>query len=112
MPWFALDMHYLDDPKVEAAGEMTPFALSVFPALLAEAKQRANGGSVEITYRKLAIKLFVSEREAAKAVAALVSAGVLTCESQDDRAVVVKFPAWRRWNERARKSEQRGGKAA
>ena len=76
MPWFALDTHYLEDPKVQAAGEMTPFALSVFPALLADAKQRADGGKVEVVFRSLAFRLFISEEEASKAIRALVSAGV------------------------------------
>ena len=111
MPWFALDTHYLEDPKVQHAGELTPFALSVFPALLADAKQRANGGKVEVVFRSLAFRLFISEEEASKAVRALVSAGVLTCPEVSDRSCKVEFPAWRRWNERFRKAQQREEKS-
>lgn len=110
MPWVPLDTHYLDDPKVQAAGELTPFALSALPALLVQAKLRSDGGRVELTYRNLAHLIFVSPDEASKAVRALVSAGVLTLESQDDRSAKVKFPSWRRWNENFRKAQNREGK--
>ena len=113
MPWFALDTHYLEDPKVQDAGELTPFALSVFPALLADAKQRAEGGKVEVVYRSLAFRLFISEEEAKKAVMALLSAGVLTCpqvSEMSERSCRVVFPAWRKWNERFRKAQERAVK--
>lgn len=109
-----MDTHYLNDPKVQAAGEATPFALSVFPALLAQAKLRANGGSVEVTYRDLAHQLFLSSEEAAKAVAALVGAGLLQIEEQDDRSIRASFPAasWERWNRNLRQAQSRAAKAA
>ena len=112
MPWFALDTHYLRDPKVQAAGELTPFAMSVFPALLAQAKQVANGGKVEVAFRDLAHDLFLSQEEAQKAVEALVSAGVLTCPQMSERCCVVVFPAWRKWNDRFRKAQERGATTA
>lgn len=114
MPWFPMDTHYLDDPKVQAAGEATPFALSVFPALLAQAKLRADGGRVEFTYRDLAHRLYLSTEEAAKAVAALVGAGLLQIERQDDRSARAAFPSasWERWNSNLRKAQSRASKAA
>jgi hypothetical protein len=112
VPWFPMDTDYLGDPKVQIAGELTPFALSALPALLARAKTRADGGIVEVTYRDLAHALFVSPDEAEKAIKALVTSGVLTMQSHDDRSAVVKFPAWKRWNETFRKSLQREGKKA
>lgn len=114
MPWFPMDTHYLDDPKVQAAGEATPFALSVFPALLAKAKLRAEGGAFEVTYRDLAHTLFLSVDEAAKAVAALVGCGLLTVKSQDDRSIRAAFPSasWERWNRNLRKAQSRGSESA
>lgn len=114
MPWFPMDTHYLEDPKVQKAGQATPFALSVLPALLAGAKLRAQGGKVEITYRRLAFDLCISQEEAAKAIAALVMARIIEILSQDDESAVVAFPAatWRKRNESFRKSRQREAKAA
>lgn len=114
MPWFPMDTHYLDDPKVQKAGAATPFALCVLPAMLAEAKLRAKGGEAEITYRKLAFQLFIGEDEAAKAVGALAMARIIEILSQDDESAVVAFPSatWRRWNESFRKQAQREAKAA
>lgn len=112
MPWLALDTHYLDDPKIQAAGELTPFAMCVFPALLAEAKQRASGGKVEVSYRNLGHLLYLSCEETEKAVLALVSAGVLDCPQRSEKAATVVFPAWRKWNERFRKATAREGQKA
>lgn len=120
MPWFPLDTHYYQDPKIEAAGAMTPFAMSVFPMLLADAKQRADGGKVEVSYRKVSNSLFISEEEARKAIAALVEVGVLeavsapvpACPQLSEGSIRLVFPAWRRWNERFRKASQREVKAA
>lgn len=110
MPWFALDTRYLRDPKVQAAGEMTPFALSVFPALLASAKQEARGGKVEVTFRDLAHDLYLSKEQAEKAVQALVSAGVLSCPQVSEGSCEVVFPSWRKWNDRFRKAQERADK--
>lgn len=107
MPWVPLDTHYLRDPKVQHAASLTPFALSVFPAVLAQAKQVADGGKVEVTFRDLAHDLFLSTDEAEKALKALVSAGVLTCPQESAAAVTVKFPSWRRWNDNFRKANRR-----
>lgn len=120
MPWVPLDTHYLGDPKIQAAGAMTPFALSVFPALLAGAKQRADGGKVEVSFRSLAFDLFISEEEARKAVRALVEVGVLeavsapvtTCPQVSELSQRVRFAAWRKWNDRYRKAQERESKAA
>ncbi len=120
MPWVPLDTHYLEDPKIQAAGAMTPFALSVFPALLADAMQRADGGKIEVSFRSLAFDLFISEDEARKAVAALLEVGVLeavsapvpTCPQLSDLSQRVRFASWRKWNERFRKSRQREAQAA
>lgn len=114
MPWVPLDTFYADDPKIQQAGEATPFALSVFPFLLAQAKLRANGGSVEITYRDVAHKLFLSSDEARKAIGALTAAGVLELDDADDLSASVSFPsaAWRRWNENFRKQQLREQRAA
>lgn len=114
MPWVPLDTHYLDDPKVQLAGEATPFALSVFPALLAAAKLRADGGRVELTYRDLGHRLFLDPAEAARAVAALAMAKVIEIDEQGDRSAVVRFPpaTWRRWNENWRKQRSREAEAA
>ena len=119
MPWVPLDTHYLRDPKVQAAGEMTPFALSVFPALLADAKQRADGGKVEVSFRALAFDLFITPDEAQKAIAALVEVGILelvsapvpACPQLSDLSQRVRFASWRKWNERFRKSQQRAGES-
>lgn len=114
MPWFPMDTHYLDDPKVQRAGELTPFALSVFPALLAKAKLRADGGRVEVVYRTLAFQLSISPEETTKAISALVAVRILEVESQDDASAKVAFPSatWRRWNENFRKQQSREAKAA
>ena len=109
MPWVPLDTFYADDPKIQQAGEATPFALSVFPFLLAQAKLRANGGSVEITYRDVAHKLFLNSDEARKAILALTTAGALELGGEDGVSAAVSFPpaAWRRWNESFRKQRSR-----
>lgn len=120
MPWVPLDTHYLADPKIQAAGAMTPFALSVFPALLADAKQRADGGKVEVSFRSLAFELFISEDEARKAVGALVEVGVLeavsapvpACPQLSELSQRVRFASWRKWNDRFRKAQQREAQAA
>jgi hypothetical protein len=114
VPWVPLDTFYTDDPKVQRAGEATPFAMSVFPRLLTLAKLRADGGRAEITYRQLGFELFISQEEAAKAVAALAMANVITIESQDDSSARVAFSraTWRRWNESFRKQRQREAEAA
>ncbi len=119
MPWVPLDTHYLRDPKIQAAGAMTPFALSIFPALLADAKQRADGGKIEVSYRALAFDLFISEGEAQKGVEALIDVGILeavsapvpACPQLSDLSQRVKLASWRKWNERFRKSQQRSGEA-
>jgi hypothetical protein len=116
VPWVPLDTHYLDDPKIQAAGSMTPFALSAFPALLADAMSRADGGKVEVTFRSLAFALFISEDEAEKAVQALIDTGVLEamsrpvtrCHAKSQR---VGFAAWSKWNARYRKARERERKA-
>ena len=112
MPWVPLDTHWYCDPKIQRAGALTPFALSAFPAILAEAKQRADGGRVELTFRSLSHSLFISEDEARKAVAALVDVGVI--EDDDvtpchDLSRPVRFPheTWKRWNANFRKAQQR-----
>lgn len=112
VPWFPMEADFFTDPKVQFAGDLTPFAMSALPVLLGMAKLKADGGAVEITYRDLAHVLFVSPDEAKKALKALVSSGVLTEQSSDDRSAVVTFPAWKRWNETFRKSVQREGKKA
>lgn len=119
MPWVPLDIHYLEDPKIQAAGALTPFSLCVFPALLAGAKARADGGKVEVSFRSLAFDLFISEDEARKAVSALVEVGVLeavsapvpACPHLSDLSQRVRFASWRKWNERFRKAQQRAGES-
>lgn len=108
-----MDTHFAFDPKIQEAGERCgPSAISAFMVLLAQAKLRSDGGRTEATYRDLGHAIFASTEEARAAVGALVSAGVLTLESADDRAVRVKFPAWRKWNDRVRKATQREEEAA
>ena len=108
-----MDTHFLSDPKIQEVGdEVGPAGIAVFVALLAQAKLRADGGRVEFTYRDLAHSIFTDLESAGVAVRALVSAGVLTVEESDDRSAVVKFPAWRRWNETFRKANQRAAQTA
>lgn len=112
MPWVPLDTHWHIHPKMQQAGALTPFVFCTFPAILAEAKQRADGGRVELTFRSLAHDLYISEDEARKAVSALVDCGVL----EDDDVTPchglsrpVRFPpeTWKRWNANFRKQQQR-----
>lgn len=119
MPWVPLDTHYLGDPKIQDAGAMTPFALSVFPALLAEAMSRADGGKVEVSFRTLSFNLYITEEEAEKAVQALIDTGVLEEVSRpvtrrhacSAKAIRVGFAAWSKWNARYRKARERERKA-
>lgn len=113
MPWVPVDTHLKDDPKVQQAGEACgPAAIAAIVVLLGQAKLRSDGGRTEVTYRDLGHAIFTTTAEARGAVGALVSAGVLTLESADDRAVKVKFPAWRKWNDRVRKADQRANEQA
>ena len=110
MPWFRMDIHWYEDPKIEAAATASgPLVLSLFPVLLAKAKAQANGGKVEFTWRKLAHELFVEEGQTREAVEALASAGVLSCPHVSALSAVVAFDpmSWRRWQEAARKAARR-----
>lgn len=113
MAWVKLDTHWFADEGVEAAGEeagMPVFA--VFPTLLGMAKSQNKKGQVKITYRKFGEALFTDWEVLNPAVEALVSAGVLTCLDSSDRGATLAFDpeTWRRWNETARKSEERDQK--
>lgn len=110
MPWFRLDIHWYEDPAIEAAAEEAgPLVLSVFPVLLAKAKAQQNGGRVEFTYRKLGQALFADWEEIRLAIEALASAGVLSCPDASEKSAVVAFDStsWRRWQEAARKAASR-----
>lgn len=110
MPWVRLDIHWYEDPKIEAAAEAGgPLVLSVFPVLLAKAKAQANGGKVEFTWRKFCVELFASQEEIQKAIDALVSASVLSCPQASALSAVVAFDpmSWRRWQEASRKAAAR-----
>lgn len=110
MPWFRLDIHWYEDPAIEAAAEEAgPLVLSVFPVLLAKAKAQSAGGKVEFTYRKMSQALFTDWEQIRLAIEALASAGVLSCPDASEKSAVVAFdPAsWRRWQEAARKAASR-----
>lgn len=110
MPWFRMDIHWYEDPKIEAAAASAgPLVLSVFPVLLAKAKAENDGGKVEFTWRKLCLEMFAEQAEIEQAVAALASAGVLTCPHLSALSAVVAFDpmSWRRWQEAARKAARR-----
>ena len=113
MAWVKLDTHWYADEDVEAAGEGAgPLVFAVFPVLLGMAKSQNDGGKVKITYRKFAEALFGDWEEFNPAVQALVSAGVLTCLDSSERGATLAFDpeTWRRWNEAARKAEERDQK--
>jgi len=115
VPWFRMDIHWYEDPAIEAAAEEAgAIVLSVFPVLLAKAKAQNNGGKVEFTYRKMSQALFADWEEIRPAVEALASAGVLSCPQASEKSAVVAFdPAsWRRWQEAARKAASREGARA
>jgi hypothetical protein len=110
MPWFRMDIHWYEDPRVEEAAEVAgPMVLSVFPVLMAKAKAQNDGGRCEFTYRKMSQALFADWEEIRPALEALVSAGVLSCPDASERSAVVAFDpdAWRRWQEAARKAASR-----
>lgn len=110
MPWFRMDIHWYQDPKIEAAAEAGgSLVLAVFPVLIAKAKAQADGGRVEFTYRGLSHELFATPRKVGDAIRALVSADVLTCPESSDRGAVVAFDpdAWRRWQDAQRKAASR-----
>jgi hypothetical protein len=110
VPWFRLDIHWYEDPKVEAAAEVGgPLVLSVFPVLLAKAKAQASGGKVEFTWRKFCIEMFSERPELEQAVEALMSAGVLSCPHLSGMSTVVAFDpeSWKRWQEASRKAAAR-----
>lgn len=110
MPWFRMDIHWYEDPKIEfAAAEAGPMVFSIFPVLLAKAKAQADGGKVEFTWRKLTQELFAEEADVKAAINALVSADVLTCPQASALSAVVAFDplTWRRWQESARKAASR-----
>lgn len=110
MPWFRMDVHWFEDPDIEAAAEAAgPLVLSIFPVLLAKAKAQDDGGRVEFTYRKLSQALFAEWEEINPAIEALVSAGVLSCPDASERSAVLAFDpdSWRRWQEAQRKAASR-----
>lgn len=113
MAWVKLDTHWYADEDVEAAGEAAgPMVFVVFPVLLGMAKSQNKAGQVKITYRKFAEAVFGDWEELNPAVEALVSAGVLTCLDSSDRGATLTFDpdTWKRWNDTARKSEERDKK--
>jgi hypothetical protein len=117
VPWFRLDIHWYEDPDVEAAAVQAARAstgaatavIAAFPVLMGKAKAEADGGKVEFSWRKLSQEIFADEADTRTAIAALVSAGVLSCPVTTDIAATVAFNplSWRRWQEAARKAESR-----
>jgi hypothetical protein len=119
MPWFRMDIHWYEDPKVETAavqatrvsGAAGTAVIAAFPVLMGKAKAEADGGTVEISWRKLSQEIFAGEDDTRAAIAALVSAGVLSCPVVSDTAATVAFDpmSWKRWQEAARKAASREG---
>jgi len=112
MPWFRMDIHWYEDPKIEEASEVgSGVVFAVFPVLLAKAKAENDGGKVEFTWKKLSIELAFTQKQLRAAVDALASVGVLTCPQASARSAVVQFDkkSWRRWQEAARKAASREG---
>lgn len=76
MPWVPLDIHYYCNPRIQAAGAMTPFALSAYPALLCAARNRGVTAGAKLPVAELATMLHLSEAEAKAAVEALIAVGI------------------------------------
>ena len=113
MAWFAMSDQFVTDPKIERVGEECgPVGPLAAVALLCQAKIQNSGGRVEGTFRKLAHDAYCTRDEAVSALRALVSAGVLTLESEDDTSFLVSFPNWRRWQEAFRKARSRAHEQA
>ena len=110
MPWVPLDVHFYQDPAIEAAAEDAGGGvLGTFAVLLAMAKAQAKGGKIEFTWRSLSHATYSSPKDAGVAVRALVSAGVLSCPESSDRGATVEFDptTWRRWNDGAMRAARR-----
>jgi len=110
MPWVPLDIHFYQDPDIEAAAEEAGGGvLGTFAVLLAMAKAQAKRGKIEFTWRSLSHATYLSPEDAGVHVRALVSAGVLRCPSSSDRGAEVEFDpkAWKRWNDSAMKAVKR-----
>lgn len=113
MPWVPLDVHFYQDPSIEAAAEDAGGGvLGTFAVLLAMAKAQAKGGKIEFTWRSLSHATYSSPDDAGVHVRALVSAGVLSCPESSDRGAVLEFDsaAWKRWNDSAMKAAKREAK--
>lgn len=111
--WFAMSAQFISDPKIEAVGEeIGPAGPLAAVALLCHAKAQGDGGRVERTFRALGHEIFADREVAVSAVRTLVSAGVLTLEHEDETSFIVKFPAWRRWQEAFRKARSRAHEQA
>lgn len=119
MPWFRMDIHWYEDPDIEAAAEEAAAkagaagtaVIAAFPVLIGKAKAEADGGRVEFSWRKLSKEIFADVDVTQRAVEAMVSAGVLTCPQQTERSATVAFDpdSWRRWQEAQRKAASRNG---
>lgn len=110
MPWFRLDIHWYEDPKIEEAAESGGgVVFAVWPVLLAKAKAENDGGKVEFSWKKLSGELLFTQKELKAAIEGLASAGLLTCPQASARSATVQIDkrSWRRWQEAARKAAKR-----
>jgi len=105
--WCKVDLRFPKDDKTEAIGEKFgpagPLAMLV---LLLNAKAQNRGGKVEGTYRDLAHDVHIDRDEAAKVLEGLIQVGFAEGEL-NGRYFKLSLPAYKRWNERIRKQEQR-----
>lgn len=108
--WVKLDLHWYEDPGIEAAGdEAGAIVFSLFPVLLAMARSQNDRGRIEFTFRNLSHSIFADTDSVVAGIRALVSANVLELPESSERGAVLAFDpeSWNRWNETARKAQSR-----
>lgn len=106
--WFSLSTQFATDPKLEALGEEHgpggPLAAVV---LMARAKVAANDGRVKFSRRTLANEAFVEVSEVEAILKTAEDVDLVEIEEIGVREIIVRFPAFAKWQDAGRKSRDR-----
>lgn len=106
--WFAMDVQFLTDPKVERLGERHgPLGPLTIVALFCGAKTQGASGTVRNTYRALGHQVFASPEDVRSVIASADEFGLIEAQNIGERGFEAKLPAWHRWQEAFRKRESR-----
>lgn len=109
--WYAMDVQFLTDPKIEALGEqygaVGPLTMV---ALFSAAKVQGNNGHVRNSYRIVATSVFSTPKKVKRVIEGAGELGLIEVSNLGERGFDVALPSWHRWQEAHRKREERASK--